>query len=386
MSKVVSIRPNVILCAVLGATAAFTGNVRGADFGGGTIEAHVSGRVDYDSNIYLNNSDVSDTVMTGTASVHYARDVALVAERLSAGVTGTDFSKYSGQNSIDPFASATLTYTPSDKTVLNGDLSYTRSTLANEALNARTKSDEINASGSMQNLFSEKLGYRVTGSYRDSNYLTSGYADVHSYSLGLSGVYVYSPKLTTLLGYTHRESWNSHTAGLANRNPASKDERVDVGFEGALLPKINGTLHVGWQERNFEANVFDNTSDLFLAAGLKWIPRQKTTVSIDASRDFDVTAARQSVLATTFSVGVTQVLNERWSADASAALTNSKYTGSVAALNRSDDNYRLKARLSYSITNNVSADAALGYSNVDSTNIFSTYDRVNAGVGITATF
>lgn len=357
-----------------------------AELGGGQLETRLSARVDYDSNIFLNNSDVSDTVGTAAASVNYARDIALVAEQLSVGATGSMFFDHSRQNSVDPFAHGSLTYTPSDKTVATGSLFYDRSTLANEQLNTRTKSDEIRADGSLQNLFSEKLGYRVIGNYRYSNFLTSGYADVYSYSLGASGVYAYSPKLTSLLGYTHRESWTSGVPGAVGSGPASTDDRFDVGFEGELAPKVSGTFHIGWQQRSFDSAALQDRSALYLSTGLKWIPRQKTTVNIDASRDFDTTAARQSVEMTSLSVGVRQVIDSRWSVDGSVAVSHSKYDGSVSALDRTDDSYRLKARATYEIATNIELEVALGYGNVDSTNIFSTYERVNAGVGITATF
>jgi len=238
----------------------------------------------------------------------------------------------------------------------------------------------------VQNLFSEKLGYRALGSYRDSNYLTTGYADVYSYSLGLSGVYVYSPKLTTLLGFTHRESWNGHASGAVGRNPSSHDERVDVGFEGELAPKISGNFYIGWQQRKFDTSAFQDASSLFLSTGLKWVPMQKTTVSIDGSRDFDTTAALQSAKLTSLTIGVTQVIDDRWSCDGSVAYSHSNFTGSVVINNRRDDSYRLKARVTYAVATNIGLEASVGYGNVDSTNSFSTYDRVNAGVGITATF
>ena len=280
-----------------------------------------------------------------------------------------------------------LAYTPSYKTTVNGGISFQRDTLANDVLNTRTKSNDFNFNGSLQHLFSEKLGYRVLGDYRDDKYLTAGYADVLDYSAGADAVYVYSPKLTVVGGYTHRESWTANRAGTPAGSPASKDDRYSVGFEGELAPKVSGTFSIGVVQRRFDAAGFGgNASSLFLASGLKWVPLQKTSVSIDASQDFDTTAANQSSKVGSLTIGVTQTLDQNWSVDGSVAYTHSDYTGLGAANSRVDDNYRIRGRVTYAVTTNVTLDASVGYGKVDSTNAFSTYDRVNAGVGVTASF
>lgn len=351
----------------------------------GHVETMVSVRGDYDSNIFLNSNNVSDFVTTASAQAKFVRDVALVASEISVGASGAIYGDHTEQKSLDPLVRGNLTYTPSDKTTISGGLSYQRNTIANEALNTRTKSNDFNFQGTVQHLFSEKLGYRVTADYRNNDYISQGYADVLSYSAGANAVYVYSPKLTMIGGYTYRESWNDNRPP-GSANASSKDSRIAVGFEGELAPKLSGSLNVGVVNRSFKSSKFEDASALYLGARLKWVPAQKTSVAIDASEDFDLTAANQSSKVASFTVGITQIIDQKWSVDGSVALSHSNYYGASGAGSRTDDNFRIRGRASYAVTTNVSVDVSVGYGNVESTNAFSTYDRVNAGVGLAASF
>lgn len=371
---------SLVAMAAVGSVAA------AAELAGGRIETILEAHSEYDSNIYLNSQQVSDTVFTGRASVGYLRDVAEVTSELTVGALGSVMADHSDQNSFDPFVRGGLTFTPSDKTTIAGNASYERASIANEDLNTRTRSNNFTFDGSLQNLFSEKLGYRVTGNYDDSRYLTDGYADVLSYSAGLDAVYAYSPKLTVVAGYDYRESWTENRPSQLGSDPSSHDDRLSAGVEGQLLPKVSGTLNVGWVKRSFDKSGRDGSSALYFDTGLKWIPREKTSVTINASQDYGLTAAAQSSKIGLLSVGVRQVLNAQWTVDGSASVSHASYAGASAFLSRRDDTYRFKARATYAWTTNVSVDFSLGYANVDSTNSVSTYDRVAAGVGLTATF
>ena len=365
---------------------ATAGSVAAAELAGGRVESILEAHADYDSNIYLNSQQVSDVVFSGRASVGYLRDVAEVTSDLTVGALGSVLADHSNQNSFDPFVRGGLTFTPSDKTTIAGRASYERASIANEDLNTRTRSNNFAFDGSLQNLFSEKLGYRVTGSYNDSRYLTEGYADVLSYTAGMDGVYMYSPKLTVVAGYDYRESWTENRPSQLGSDPSSHDDRLSVGLEGQLLPKVSGTLNVGWVKRSFDTAARDGSSALYFDTGLKWIPREKTSVTLNASQDYGLTAAAQSSKIGAITLGVRQVLNAQWTVDGSASVSHAAYEGADALLSRRDDSYRVKTRATYAWTTNISVEFSVGYANVDSTNSISTYDRVEAGVGLTATF
>lgn len=355
------------------------------ELGRGRIESMVSVKADYDSNIFLNENEVEDFIFSGSGTVSYIRDVALVSTELAGGARASLFADHSEQDSFDPFANGYLVFTPSEKTTVKGRASYERMTTANEALNDLVESDDITLDGSLQSLFSEKLGYRISGGYRLNDYKNAGYADVFSYSAGLDGVYIYSPKLTMLAGYNYRESWTDNRV-LGAGDPSSEDSRFSVGLEGELAPKVSGHLSVGIVERNFDSGAYDDSSGLFASSGLKWIVSPKTTATITVLQDFDTTAANQSSKNSSLLLGLTQVLNDRWTLDGTVGYTHAKYEGALNLNNRTDDIYRAKVRANYAFASNMMLEFSLGYSDSDSTNPFSTYDRVVTGVGLNATF
>src|SRR6185369_8368144 len=135
-------------------------------------------------------------------------------------------------------------YQPSDKTNLRGGLSYRRNSIGNATVNDRTKSNDLLLDGRFEHLATEKFGWRLDGVYSNMNYLTTGYSDVESYSVGAHAVHVYSPKLKLLGGITTGEGWTSGVRG--RRGVSSQDWRYTVGAEGEFAPKVTGDVSVGW--------------------------------------------------------------------------------------------------------------------------------------------
>jgi polysaccharide biosynthesis protein VpsM len=363
----------------------------GIEVGRGRIETTLGVRTDYDSNIFLNNTQQDDMTATANAAARYVHDVGLISAEATLNVSAVKFFDNTDEDSVDPSLTGQATYTPSDKTTLTGSAAYSRQTVANEAVNGRTKSDNLVLSGSLQNLFSEKLGYRVSGGFDGGSYLTTGYADVMSYNAGVSAVYVYSPKLTTTTGFNYRESWTDNRVA-GSGDPSNKDYRYTIGFEGELAPKLSGTLDLGVVKNSFNSSQFDSSSAMFAGAGLKWVAAQKTTVSLNGSHDFGLTAANQSSKVGSVSLGVTHVLNPKWTLDGGLSYSHAGYQGLNKDFDRKDDIVRLRGRVSYALASNVNVDLSAGYADAQSSSAdanveaYATYHRVNVGVGITATF
>lgn len=383
------------------ALAGITAHAQSNDLG--RIETTLNAHEDYDSNIFLNSGQEDDYVSSASVKAKLARDSALLKSHVSVGATANLYKTHTELNSFDPAVEGGFDY-DADKTIVTGLASFQRTSIANQDVNARVSSNNLNLSGTFQNLFSEKLGYRITANYSNSanlttpalnNFngqdLTDEFVDTYSYSGGLDAVYVYSPKLTVTFGYTHRESW-TRNRNPNGGNPSSKDDRVAVGFEGDLAPKLTGTLRVGAERRKFRFSGFDDGSLLFVSSSLKWVPAEKTSVSLNLSQDFDTTAANQSVKMGSVSVLIAQTLTSQWGADAQVGYSHGNYQGFVSRHNtpfpgaRTDNNWRVKGRVTYAIDTNVTLEASLGYGKVDSTIEFSSYNRTEIGVGLNASF
>ncbi len=351
----------------------------------GRLVGSATARVDYDSNIFVSSSKVSDTIGTVDGNIEYIRDAGIVTADASLGLVAQAFADHSDQNTADPYFGAKIGYVPSDKTTARVGLDYRRSTIANEFVNARTRSDDLTLNGSLEYLATEKLGLRALSDYVKSNYLTRGYSSPNTWDFGLYAVHVYSPKLKLLAGATYLESWTSKRANTTP-SPNASDWRYAVGAEGEIAPKVTGNINLGVNRRTFKNSGFSGSTDAYISTQLAWAADEKTTWSLLASRSLGVTAADQSVRAFDVSVQMVHLLTQKLSVEASAGWNDSKFQSYRGLLNRDDHGYTLRARLAYAVKENISCDVSVGYRDNASSLLASSYDRVNFGAGVVVRF
>ncbi len=353
--------------------------------GHGRLVGNASVRGDYDSNVFVNNTQVDDYIVTTNGSLRYVRDAGILTFEASVGATAYAFTDDNDQNSIDPLFEAKFGYLPSSKTELRGNLSFIRNTVANDAVNARTQSNDLTMDSTFQHLTTEKLGFRLTGNYSESAYRTTGYSDVFNYGLGVHGIHVYSPKLRVLAGVTMLEWWTDERPG-SRASPSSQDWRYSLGLEGELAPKVSGDFNVGLVDRSIDAVGFSDDSSLFLSSRISWLASEKTTWSLLLSQNLSVSAADQSVKSLNASLVLRQTLTERVNFEGSAGIDRSRYSSFNNVGNRRDNGYILRGRLNYTLNDYVGFDVSSGYRNNDSNLTISDYDRFNIGAGVSVRF
>ena len=354
--------------------------------GHGRLVGNASVRADYDSNIFVNSSQVDDYVFTANGAVRYIRDSGMLTMETAAGASALAFLDHSKQNTVDPFVEGKFGYQPSDKTDVRGNLSFHRNSIANEVVNDRTQSNDLMLTGSVEHLPTEKLGFRFLGNYSDSAYQTAGYSDVLSYGLGVHAVHVYSPKLKLLAGVTMLEWWTDDRAP-GRRSPSSNDVRYTVGAEGELGAKLTGDASVGWVQRSFDSSGFGgDTGTLFLSSRISWAAAEKTVITLVGSQDLSVSAADQSQKALSISLNLTQGISEKLSFEGGVGVDRATFTSFNGIGNRKDDGYVLRGRLNYALKDNLEIDVSTGYRNNDSNIAVSNYDRFNFGAGVSLRF
>lgn len=355
--------------------------------GHGRLIGSASLRADYDSNIYVSSSEVDDLIGTATGEVRYVKQPGIVTFEAATGLSAIGFVDNSDQNGVEPFVEAQVGYNPSDKTMARATVSYRRTTMANELVNDRTKSDDFLFDGTVEHLTTEKLGFRLTGNYQYSESLTTGYSDTERGSVGLHGVHVYSPKLKLLGGLTAGTAESG--GGSGRRAIDGSDLRYTVGAEGEFAPKVTGQVHVGYAQRDIDGA--GDTGTLYLMSRVSWQAAEKTMLSLVGSNDFGVSAADQSVKSTRFAVELTQRFSEKITFDGSIGIDSSRYqglapapgvVGATAVPNRSDDGVVVRGRMIYVLRDDTSFEVSAGYRNNDSSVATATYDRVNLGAAV----
>jgi len=361
------------------------GGLSAAEIGRSRVVSTVGARLDYDSNIFVNNSEVHDWIYSMNGGVRVIHDVSELTSDVGVWANGQIFTDHSDQNSFDPGIDARLAYVPSDKTNMKIGASWRRSSMANEALNTRSKSADFALNAQWEHLATEKFGARFTGDYWKSDYRTAGYSDLANYTVGVDAIYVYSPKLKALAGVAWGESWTTHRA-FNRRNPGGDDTRYTLGFEGELAPKVTGEIRVGVQDRSFATAGFGDESALFLSSRLTWAAAQKTVWNLRANQGLNVTAADQSSKNFDASLSLTQELAERVSLEGSVGYTRANYSAFGGAGARRDHGANARLRVNYALNENASFDASAGIRDNSSSLATSDYQQFNFGAGFTYRF
>lgn len=373
------------LAILAAANLVLAGSLAALEVGRSRVVTTLGARVDYDSNIFANRSEVHDWIYSMNGGVRLIHDVSAVTTDFGVAANGQIFADHSDQNSFDPAADARIGYVPSDKTNMKLLGAFRRSSMANEALNTRAKSNEFSVGGQWEHLTTEKFGVRVSGDYAKSDYRTPGFSDMANYMVGVDAIYVYSPKLRTFAGFSWGESWTSNRA-FNRRNAGGDDKRYSVGFEGELAPKLTGDLKVGVVQRDFSTATFGDDSSLYISSRLSWAAAQKTVWTLRTSQDLNVTASDQSVKNLDTSLVLTQELAERLTLEGSLGYTRATYSAFGGAGARRDHGTKARVRLNYAINENATFDASAGIRDNNSSLAISDYQQVNFGAGFTYRF
>lgn len=357
----------------------------GVSVGRGRLVGTAGVRLDYDSNVFLNRRGGADWLGALRGEGRYLREAGLLTLETAAGFQALRFREYDEQDGVDPFAEATTTYRPSDKTDARGTAAFRRQSVANDTVSDRTRSDDFTAEGTFEHLVTEKLGWRATGLYSFSNYLTPGYSDVGRYGAGLHGVHRYSPKLKLLAGLAAAGTW-TRSPGAGRPAADARDWRFTAGAEGEFSPKITGEVSAGLVRRDLRRPGFEDDDALFLATRVVWAATEKTTWTLRATQDLSLSAADQSVRAFEASLGASRAFTPRFSAEGGVGYTRAEYRGFLGVGDRDDRGGTIRGALRYTLGRRVTLDVAAGWRDNRSTVDLAAYRRVNTSVGATVRF
>ncbi len=357
----------------------------GINLGRGRLVGSAGARVEHDSNLFLNQRGGADWSAAWRGEARYTRDSGLVSLDSAAGLQVVRFREFEEQDAVDPFAEASSTYRPSDKTEARAAVAYRRQSVANDAVSDRTRSDEFTAEGRFEHQVTEKLGWRAAGAWVFSNYLTAGYSDVGRSEAGLHAVHLFSPKLKLLAGLTLADAW-TRAPGAGRVAAAAGDWRLTVGAEGEFSPKITGEVSAGLVRRDWKRAGFANDEALFLAARVAWAASEKTTWTLRAMQDLSLSAADQSVRAFDLSLGVGRSFTSKLSVEGGIGYVRAAYRGFQGAGNRDDHGGSLRGAIRYLVGRRATLEAAAGWRDHRSTEELATYRRAYSSVGVTVRF
>jgi len=338
----------------------------------------------YDTNIYYNNLGVDDYVFTVTPGLAYVRNAGLVKLNVNAAVEiqrFADYNEHNGENGRFNFQVTTADAEGKTDGQLN--VKVLRTAFASPYVNARTLTDVYGANGTVGHWATEKLGFRFRADASEERSVNGQYADVRRQTASGAFRYLATPKLETYLAYTFRHS-GTYDDPFTTQPLRANDHRVSVGAEGELGGKATCGAEVGYVTRELKRNGSKDTlNSPFAKVTLDYAATEKTSFRVEANKDFDVSAASQSVDRFEFTVSATQTFTPKFSATASASYMHGKFSGGVG---RTDDLYLGQLSADVKFTETLSASAYVSFSETNSTIVFSEYTRNTLGLMVKARF
>lgn len=117
------------------------------------------------------------------------------------------------------------------------------------------------------------------------------FSDVETLALPIDFFYRYSETLAFGLGYRYR------TTEVEGPNPAadSVDHAYYFALEGDLTPVIDADLRIGFQDRNFDSDQYEDNDSFFSEISVGWTISDQSKLQFTGGQEFDTSAANSSI-------------------------------------------------------------------------------------------
>jgi hypothetical protein len=365
------------LCGVLLALAALPAQAL-VSLNDGRDKFYVSGvvAVTHDTNFYANSYGYAESILSGTVTGEYSRRAGEIGVDASMGVKMASHLENPEENYQNPFFKAELTK-GTGRTTGSLLVSASRESDNDAAANLRTRSWNYNSELNLHYPVIERyslsggVGYAFTD-YQDKVYKVDGkdvrvMYDLGSFSARADLNYSINSQREFIAGYRFRTE-------LSQGPNDYYDNDFNVGLKGRLLPKLTGTVRVGWQFRNQKGGAGDNYSGLSASAATTWVPTKQTSVTAQVLKDFRTTSTDIASDIVTGTLQANRVLNPQWSAGAGVSAGRTHFLG-AGAKGRSDDFSSVNAQISYSPNEHLRVTYSYTFFNNNSTLGFADYDR-----------
>lgn len=189
------------------------------------------------------------------------------------------------------------------------------------------------------------VGSGVSYSEREYTSQAASYADRETYSIPVDVFYELTPKVDLSFGYQYSTSDVEATTTQPNAYE-TESHFFNVGARGALLPKLVGSVKVGYRQQNtdYSGAVADkDDSGLGIDTSLVWSQSPKLTHTLLIARDFGSSAVGSRVEESSVNYKTSYRIDSQWGASTNFGYSLREYLES----SREDIYYSAGARVSY---------------------------------------
>lgn len=349
-------------------------------FNEGLDQIYVTGTAGYgwNSNIFSTQVASSDSTYNASLDLEYKRRAGYIGVNAGLGWDFGRFQKFTGENFANPHASLELTK-DIGRTTGSLLLKAARQSSADTAANVRTQSKTYDVQLNWKYPLNDY--YTLSGNLGRSqlDYVSStALVNSLSYVASLDVFHAYSEERDFFGGYRYRLTESS-------LNTSSADHNFSVGVSGKVLPKVSGSLRLGYQVRQNSASLTAPASTFHgVSAGstVSYAPSRRLTFTGQITKDFSTTSTDISTDSLAASVNASYAYNAKLSVFADGNGGINRFLG-VTGAGRRDRNlgWGLGANWTYSdrFKATLAYDWFRNWSNV------SRADFIRTGVTLTVT-
>ena len=316
------------------------------------VSANLS--VGYDSNLFANADGGSDMLYALDLGTQFVRRAGWIGLNANVGVNATRYGKYTGENFQNPHLNAEFTK-QTGRTTGSLTLSAARQSRADTAANLRNESWNYTAGLNFKYPVIERYSFSGNLSYSLRDSVDNSFlVDLESYTLGLDLFYVFSTDRDLLAGYRIRRETTS-------ANSEVTDHAFTVGMTGKLVPRLNGSVRLGYGYRVPKGGPEEDTFTSWTSAvSATWNLSKRINVTGQLSKDFSTTSTNISVDTLSTSLEGAYAINSKTMFTAGTGWGHSDFLGS-AGDNRADDSWNWSFSLGRTFNDHLKFSLAYAY-------------------------
>jgi len=350
------------------------------EFNDGRDKVMVNGSygISYDSNLFAHSGGAGDFSQAISLGVNYSRRAGLIGVNGTISVASSRFNKYTGEDFTNP--SLNLDFTK-DRGRLTGSFGLSAQRESNSDVTINERADWWNFGSSF------KFRYPINDRYYFTSLTDASMQDyVHnsalfslsSYSEAVDVFYSYTSKLDFMGGYRVR-------LGSAQGGTGTQDHALTFGATGSILPKLSGSISLGYQWRSETGAQGGNYGSVTSGVSLSWPVSKRVGVSGSISKDFMTTATDTSVDSTGLNLNATLKPSGKLNLNPGIGYSVSRFLGSKGA-GREDRNLSCNLGVSLALTSHISASISYAYIVNHSNVAFSDFGRHTASFSLSARY
>lgn len=273
----------------------------------------------YDSNVFARADGEGDYMFNAAVGVELKRRAGIISVNARAMFDYQRFTEFSDQNSWNPTFHLELNKT-TGRTTGALTINAFRSSRADSAVNLRTQSWNFPIGLNLKYPVNDKIYLTSTTGYLKRSYSDSaaGLLTYTDYTQAIDLFYVFTSKTDLLAGYRIR-------VGTTERGTTT-DHNVTVGATNGLLPKVNGTVRLGYQWRTIDSTA-ESYNQITAAVSLTWNATRKLNVTGTVARDFTTTAVGGNVDTFSALLRGNYTFTRRYSVDAGLGYGRNHFLG-----------------------------------------------------------